>query len=276
MHQNRESHGVPGLLSGTVSHRTVRSDSSQEYYLYLPRHVDQNSRLFVSVHGISRNALEHAELFAPFAERYGVVIVAPLFPASKFHGYQRIFANNQGERADHVLDRIVEEVRELTGILSERAYLFGYSGGAQFVHRYTMAYPDRVAKVVIGAAGWYTFPDPARLYPFGIKPNPNFPGIDPDPDRFLRIPAYVLVGERDVREDRTLNQSGRVEYFEGETRLERGKRWIEEMTQAARARGLNTDYGFFTIPRSRHSFRQCMKRGEMGNLVFRLLFGDLS
>src|SRR5262245_62646255 len=33
----------------------------------------------LSVHGISRNADEHAGLFAPYASAYGVVLVAPCF-----------------------------------------------------------------------------------------------------------------------------------------------------------------------------------------------------
>jgi len=262
------------LEMGRVLRRTLQSDSEQEYFLYLPRRSATSCRLVISVHGISRNAEEHAVLFAPFAENYGAILVAPLFSDTRFHGYQRLFSEDPERRADKVLDRIVSEVRGLAGNCPDKLNLFGYSGGAQFVHRYTMIHPERVAKVVVGAAGWYTFPDSSRSYPTGIGHNPKMPDIDPDPDRFLRVPAYVIVGERDLRHDVALNDSDRLSRYEGETRMERGRRWIKSMSDAARAIGLNTDYQFFTVPRSRHSFRQCMKRGGMGELTFRLLFGD--
>jgi pimeloyl-ACP methyl ester carboxylesterase len=41
-------------------------------------------------------------------------------------------------------------------------YLSGHSGGAQFVQRYALAHPERVAASVLSSAGWYTFPNPAR------------------------------------------------------------------------------------------------------------------
>ena len=122
-------------------------------------------------------------------------------------------------------------------------------------------------------AGLYTFPDSAETFPQGIRPNPNIPGITPDPDQFLRVPAYVLVGERDVGEQ-SLNETEQIETEEGNTRLERGRRWVGAMRTAAKARGFDTDYGYFTLPRSRHSFHQCMRKGGMGTLTFRLLFGD--
>ena len=55
-----------------------------------------------------------------------------------------------------------------TGAAAGPFYLFGFSGGAQFAHRYVLAHPDRVAAAGIGAAGWYTFPDSATPYPYGL------------------------------------------------------------------------------------------------------------
>jgi pimeloyl-ACP methyl ester carboxylesterase len=110
-------------------------------------------------------AKDHALKFASFAERYGVVLVAPLFPKDRFGDYQRLGRNGRGERADQALNRILTEVGFLTGANIDKLYMFGYSGGGQFVHRYAMAYPQRTARIVVAAAGWYTFPDSAVNYP---------------------------------------------------------------------------------------------------------------
>lgn len=259
---------------GVVLQRTLADDPRQSYFLYIPCSGGATARIFVTVHGISRNAREHAERFAPFAERYGVVLIAPYFSHDRFPDYQRLGRKGRGERADVALDRIVAEVGRLTDAQIGKLFLFGYSGGAQFVHRYALAHPERVAKVALGAAGWYTFPDSSVKYPKGIAPTKNLPDITFDPARFLTIPTCVLVGERDVRQDVALNKSPAIAQQQGVTRLERGAHWIGAMTRAAAAHGLDTSYTFHTLLRSRHSFTKSMGRGKMGEIVFDCLFGN--
>lgn len=260
--------------AGVISKRILGDATRQQYFLYVPRSGGANAPVFVTVHGISRNAREHAERFAPFAERYGVVLIAPYFSHERFPDYQRLGRKGKGARADVALDGIVAEVGHLTGAQTGKLFLFGYSGGAQFVHRYALAHPERVAKVVLGAAGWYTFPDPDVKYPKGIAPTKNLPDVTFDPAAFLVIPTCVLVGERDVRQDVALNKSPKIAQQQGATRLERGAHWIAAMTRAAAAHGLDTSYTFHTLPRSRHSFTKSMGRGKMGEMVFDCLFGN--
>lgn len=260
--------------TGVVSRRTLPDDPRQRYFVYVPQRGGAHAPIFVTVHGISRNAREHADRFASYAERYGAVLIAPYFSKDRFPDYQRLGRKGKGERADSVLDRIVADASRLTGASTDGLYLFGYSGGAQFVHRYTLAHPERVKRLVLGAPGWYTFPDPGLKYPRGIGPSKNLPGLAMDPRRFLTVPTCVLVGERDVRQDKALNTSAVIEQQQGMTRLERGEHWIAAMTRAAQAQGLKTSYTFHTLPRSRHSFTQSMVRGNMGERVFNCLFGE--
>ena len=258
--------------SGVVVHRLLNDTIPQDYFLYVPRRGGANAPVFVTVHGISRNAREHAERFAPLAERYGVVLIAPYFSQERFPDYQRLGRKGRGARADLALEKIVDEVGRLTGAQTGKLFLFGYSGGAQFVQRYTLAHPTRVAKVVLGAAGWYTFPDPAVKYPKGIATPKRLPGVTFDPASFLTVPTYVIVGERDVRQDVALNKSLKIAQQQGATRVERGQQWVAAMTEAAKAEGLNTPYTFQTLSRSRHSFRQSMVRSKMGEIIFNYLF----
>ena len=263
------------LATSQVLHRTLRSNPDQQYLLYLPTTGAKDAPIFVTVHGVSRNVEEHAARFAPYAERYHVVLVAPFFPKKDFPDYQRLGRIGHGERADTVLQQIVTEVGKLTGARSEKLYLFGYSGGAQFVHRYMLAYPERVAKLAVGAAGWYTFPDPQLKYPKGIKSSSKLPGDVFVADKFLKVPACVVVGERDVKRDAELDQAPDIDQQQGDTRLERGRNWIEAMRKAAREKGYDTPYVFRTLPKAAHSFTQSMRRGKMGDVVFECLFGDV-
>ena len=209
---------------GKVLARSLARDSVQKYFLYIPSKGAAFAHTFIAVHGITRNAAEQADFFSSFAERYGVVLIAPLFPEDRFRDYQRLGREGKGKRADFALDAIVAEVGSLFGARTSKLYLFGFSGGGQFVHRYAMAYPERVARVALAAAGWYTFPDPTMDFPLGIKRTSGLPDISFNLARFLSVPTCVLVGENDVLRDPVLKKSRRIDRQQGVTRLERGKK----------------------------------------------------
>jgi len=263
----------PALVRKQVLRRALREDASQEYLLYVPASGGFGARVFVDVHGISRNVEEHATLFAPYAEKYGVVLVAPSFPKNGHTGYQWLGAEDRGRRADLDLEAILREVHELTGAHTDAFYLFGFSGGAQFAHRYAMAHPDRVAGAAIGAAGWYTFPDSGTAYPYGLAPGPERSGIRFDPQRFLRVPMTVFVGIEDVRGE-SLRQNPEVDRQQGTTRRERARRWVAAMRRAAEVRGLEPRVTCQEVPGIKHSFRQFMQQGDLGDRVFGALFGS--
>ncbi len=255
---------------GTVTMRTLYNDLSQSYFLYWPERAIAAAPVLVTVHGISRNALEQITAFTELAERCGAVLMAPLFKKSDFRDYQRL--GRWGRRADHMLDHILAEVRRLTAAHTEQVHLFGYSGGAQFVHRYAMAYPGRVKSAAVAAAGWYTFPDPTQNYPYGIRPTTESLDLGFEPERFLQVSMHVWVGECDILRDASLRQSKRVDQQQGLNRVERARCWVDAMRVAAQHANLDTPYSMTLLPDSNHSFRRCIKRGQLAKRVFAALF----
>lgn len=258
---------------GRVVQQSLPHQPQVEYFLYVPRTAPaRDAPVAVSVHGIARNAVEHAFRFRDLAERAGCVLVAPLFRRDRFGQYQQLLPGGAGlQRADLALHAILDEVARTTGADAARPHLFGFSGGGQFVHRFAMAWPERVAGVVVGAAGWYTLPDPSLLYPLGVATARDSAELRLDPDRFLRLPAYVIVGARDVERDPALRKSRRLDELQGRTRLERGRSWIEAMRAAAAERGLPAGrFGFRELPGADHSFTTAALRWGLGEQVFRL------
>ena len=266
----------PHATPGSIERRQLDGDPGLGYFIYVPSSGGVGARILASVHGISRNAREHAKMFAPLAERADVVVVSPLFERERFPAYQRLGRNERGERPDDVLDQIVADASRVSGACADRVYLFGYSGGGQFVHRYVFAHPERVAAYAIGAAGWYTFPDPGRRFPYGIGRGRKAAVGELVPRRFLDVPGCVLVGERDIHRGSALRNTARVVLEQGHSRVERGQRWAETMNREAQLLGLAPPIAFATLPRSPHSFRRSMRRGGMGERVFEYLFGELS
>lgn len=257
---------------GKILVRKLSADPNQTYYLYIPLSSKLNAPVFITVHGIKRRANQHVKLFAPFAEQYGCIVIAPYFPRDRFNGYQRLGINGKGERADWALDNIIAEVEVLTGANTEKLYMFGYSGGAQFVSRYTMIYPLRVARTVLASAGWYTYLDLSQDYPIGIKRIKNHREVNFELVKILSVPTCVLVGEKDILRDKELRKSNDIDQQQGINRLERNKRWVKAMLASARANNLNTPFDFRVLQDSGHSFMECMQKGAMGPIIFKFLF----
>ena len=257
---------------GIVKKCRLQSDWKQSYFLYIPKQGASNAKIFVTVHGISRNAKQHAREFSVFAEKYGVVLIAPFFPEDEFPDYQRL--GRKGKRADIALNAIVAEVAQLTGADASKFYLFGYSGGAQFAHRYMMAYPHRIAKVVLGAAGWYTFPDRLLKFPQGTMASHNLPLIRFNPEQFLQIPVCVLIGERDNHRDRELNQSSRIDRLQGSTRIERESDGLKQCRHKRTLSDCRQTIHYNCFPIRRIRFPSACGAVKLGERTFDFLFAD--
>lgn len=254
---------VPGLhcISGTAR--------SPEYYLYLPRQPGGRAQVLVSVHGVSRNALEHIELFRDLADSHGVVLVAPLFTFEGFRDYQRLGRKGRGPRADLALIRILNEIEMATGHDTGKIDMFGFSGGAQFVHRFCYAHSQRVRRLVLGSAGWYTMPDHSLPYPYGTADARGLDAVRFNLGAAARLPTLVVVGAEDDKEDdEELNRSRLVVQSQGPHRLERARAWTAAMNTLAGRQGLPGSVELQVLPGVGHSFRQAVLEGGLARRLF--------
>jgi poly(3-hydroxybutyrate) depolymerase len=255
-----------------LQRRVLLADPSQEYLVYVPSTGGDHAPLVVSVHGISRNADQHARLLSTYSEMYGAVLVAPIFSVEQHPDYQRLGRVGRGKRADLALNMIVAEVATMTGAAAEKFHLFGFSGGAQFVHRYVMANPHRVAGAVMAAAGWYTFPDATRRFPYGTRMTKKLPSVRFDAEEFLSVPMTVMVGADDDSQS-GLRRSARLDREQGVTRVERARRWVEAMKASAAAHHLESMVSYEEIENCNHSFKRSILRGGLGDRVFNAILG---
>ena len=272
-------HGSLALLRGAAarpSSRTghggvgVRFEAGPEdgvpYALFVPAKVRPGSRVVVTVHGISRNATEHAAAFAPAAAHAGRIVVAPLFAEHSHTRYQMMAGG--GRRADHALLATLDDVAALTGADVSAIDLFGFSGGAQFAHRFAMLHPGRVARLGLASAGWYTFPDRREPYPYGLQSSGRkAQRMVRRLAAFLRIPKLVLVGECDTERDVALRQQPLVDSHQGQTRVERAARWARAVRAAAVRCGAHGEVRFRVLPGCGHSFEECVARGGLAEQV---------
>lgn len=240
--------------------RSLAGSPRREYFLHVASTADERSPVVVLVHGITRNAAEHASGFSAVAEQAGAILIAPLFTKEAYGQYQQLADPQSGIRADLALLDILEAVARETGASTDRIHLFGFSGGAQFAHRFMMLYPERISAVAVAAAGWYTLPDHELPYPLGIKSSP-LPGRRAKPARFLAVARHVFVGDRDISRDRSLRTSRKLDRLQGDTRLARARTWFDAMEREAEREGSTACSSFTLLKGIGHSFADAAGRG---------------
>jgi dienelactone hydrolase len=148
------------LAREQVVHRALADGSGQDYFVYFSRQSGRDSPPFVAVHDISRNARQQMQAFAEICKDYGASLIAPHFAADRYPNYARLGRSRQsadrGRRADEALAAILEDFTQLSGVQTQRIYLFGFGAGGRFALRYAMAYPERVAAVAVAGADAFT------------------------------------------------------------------------------------------------------------------------
>lgn len=260
--------------AGRMSFDIVRGSPPREYFKYVPVTASNVSPVIVLVHGVTRRAAEQIFRFRALADQAGAILVAPYFSRSAFGLYQQVVDPKSGARADLALLDILEAIGNETGAAIERVHLFGYSGGAQFVHRFVMLYPELAATMLVASAGWYTFPDERLPYPYGIANSP-LPG-EIEPRLFLAVERHVLIGAQDTGRGDNLRVSRKIDSIQGTNRIERARRWFDAMEDASRRYDVHPPRATFEIiPGVGHSFATSTRRRSLPARVMNHIFPDL-
>lgn len=243
------------LKQNKIMAMTTSGNEACPYYMFVPKIISENPKILVSVHGITRNAIEHCTRFAEVFDLKNTILIVPLFTRKRFKHYQKLRADESGLRPSDALDLILGDVEDKFGYTSDKFILSGYSGGGQFAHRYAMLYPERIQKLVLMAPGWYTFPDASKDYPEGTKTKAEFKDLQFYSKGLLSFPIEVIVGERDVRRDKTLNRTGTIDQVQGRTRLQRSQSWVEAVRRLAKDNNMIPNIKLAIISGAGHDFQ---------------------
>lgn len=249
-----------------IRFRPRSGPNALDCWILQPLHRDVTASPVIAVHGIQRQAREQVELLSERARMQGRVVIAPLFDKARWPRYQQAVVRG---RADKALLRLIAEL-EAEGVVASQSFIFsGFSGGAQFVHRFAMLYPQLVEQLIVSSAGWYTMPDD-RLYPYGLSAPENrraVDGLNDNLTRFLQIPITVTIGERDDKIDPNVRSNELVDAQQGKTRMERARSWTIDLLQRAEGLGIDANIKLVTLARCGHSFKRCVRRGGLDTLI---------
>jgi poly(3-hydroxybutyrate) depolymerase len=229
-----------------------RGDRSKEItvFTYLPQDLDASKAPIVFVmHGHHRSAESYRNNWAKHADKYGFMVLAPLFDEDQWgHGqysYASVVTKNGRIRdpakwSFSVIEHLFDEVKAATDNKNPRYFLYGFSEGGQFVHRLVLLLPQaRYARAVIGTPGWYTMPRFDVKYPYGL-------GESPATEASLRTSlgrdVVLLLGDQDTDPNHEELRSTRQAEAQGPHRVARGQAFFREAEKQAAA--LNTQFGW--------------------------------
>jgi dienelactone hydrolase len=215
----------------------------------------------VAVHGMLRDVDAQVAALVERAEALGRFVIVPLFAERAFPQYR---LGRCPRQADAVLLRTLREFGLRLGLDVRRVDLAGFSAGGQFAHRFAMLYPNRVRRLVIAAAGWYTMPDMQRdlAFPVGLA------GCDlrakvmhANLKAYLGLPITVVVGDGDAVADATTRREPLLDLVQGTHRVERAQRYVAAITEAGVLMNQRTDIRLDVLAGAGHDFAECAGRG---------------
>lgn len=174
-----------------------RADPRFSYCLYVPEEIRQ---ICVYIHGTYRDAGFYRDQLSDFAIRNRVLLVCPLFPAGLIDpddvdNYKQLLY--RGIRFDLILLDMLQEIRARYEVANDRFLLGGFSGGAQFAHRFAYLHPGHLQALSLAAPGRVTLLDESLDWWSGIRDVEHLFGQVVDAGALRDLPIQLLVGEND-------------------------------------------------------------------------------
>lgn len=205
------------------------NDVTLKLFTYKPAQFRDGPMLMV-FHGVLRNAEEYRDHAVPMGDRFGALIVAPLFdeetfpkPKYQFGGIVREGKAVPAEdRTGEYVNRIAREVRKRESRPDLPYALIGHSGGGQFLGRLAAFVQTDAQRIVISNPSSYTLPTVNAEFPYGFGGLPAEIQTEEMFKAYLAQPVTIYVGSKDIIRDEYFDDSEKAD-AQGRTRFERGQ-----------------------------------------------------
>jgi poly(3-hydroxybutyrate) depolymerase len=239
----------------------------------------EDGPLLVVIHGSDRDAENYRNNAITVAERFNMIVVAPLFDKERFadERYKRgcgMMKDGKLQPKDqwtfNVIDRLVAEMRGRENAPHLPYYLLGHSGGGQFVAKMAMFFPGGAVRFVAANPGSNVFPDPSMPFPYG------FGGLPPELtdaatlQRALAAPLTLFLGTGDVYQNVAIDgfDMSPNAMKQGPVRLARNHNFFNLMKKLAADHGWAFNWRLVETPDIGHSGSKMFHADEIGDALF--------
>lgn len=232
--------------------------------------------LLIVCHGVQRNAEDYRNFAITLAERFGVLVVAPLFDKERFPmaRYQRgglvgaDGAVQPPERWTYAsIPRMVARVRELEGKPDLPYYLIGHSAGGQFLVRMAAFLPGEAERIIAANTGSHLFPTREADFGYGFGGLPPELSGDDVIRRYLAARLTLYQGTGDVIADPSMDASPPA-MLQGPNRLARGRAAFAAAQALAKEKGWVCNWRLVETPGIAHEAAFMFAAKEAGDAIF--------
>ncbi|MEJ0070849.1 MAG: hypothetical protein WDO24_21335 [Pseudomonadota bacterium] len=219
-------------------------------YSYLPKQAKANEAPIAFIlHGHHRSAKAYRDDWAKHADKYGFMVIAPLFDAASWgegdYSYRSVVDKN-GRPTDpsrwsySVIEHLFDAIKLATANPNPRYLLYGFSEGGQFVHRLVLFLPEaRYSRAVAGTPGWYSMPVFDVRFPYGLR---DSPATRASLKLSLERDVVLILGESDTDpKGQDVRQTSQA-LAQGAGRFERGQNFY--LTAKKSAAELDARFGW--------------------------------
>lgn len=258
-----------GMLEWSTPDGATTEVLDVHYYVPLNEDIESMPILFV-FHGAERNAGAYINAMKGLAETAGCILVAPNFSETDYPGstgYQQgnliagASVRPEEEWLFHLIDPLFDEVLVRLGVLKPTYDVWGHSGGGQFVHRFMLlANEPRVRMGVAANAGWYTLPEDASEFPYGLG---GIPRSQSDLGGAFSKPLVIHLGTLD---NAFMDTPWTGAFAQGDNRFDRGHYFFNKVQAIALEEGLNCQWTLEEVEGVGHNYL------EMASAAIDLLY----
>ena len=187
------------------------SDRPITVFYHIPDSAHQSSPIAMVVHGSARDGEYLRNALKPESDRRNAIILMPNFGSAEYSNNYFLLGNlfddgenpsvaSQNDSTDWtyaIIEQLFIHFRAEVASKDARYDLVGFSGGGQFAHRFALfAHRPQCDRIVACSSGWYTLPDAASPYPYGLGTTQR--ASDADVRKALATPLHLAVGSADT------------------------------------------------------------------------------
>ena len=247
-----------GASSYAMPEKNGATDAPLTVYCYRGKDWKPGRPIVLVFHGMKRNAAKYREGWMVFADNSGLLVVCPEFTQEKYPGPRYYNTGNIMDKTNGkgrlqpksswvfpVVDSVIRDVKKRMRAGASPVAVFGHSAGAQMVHRYILFGGTSEASLIMPSnAGWYTMPDKAVPFPYGLG---GVPVTEKELVAAFAKPVVILLGEKDTQRAENLRQTAEADR-QGQNRLERGKNFFAAAKAKAAEMGVPFNWREVTVP----------------------------
>ena len=244
-----------------------------EVFTYKPANYTDGPLLLV-FHGVDRNADTYRDNAKTIADRFGMVVAAPLFDKSRFPSalYQRGGIANQTALLPQekwvgtLAVGLADQLRRDEGRSDLDYYMIGHSAGGQFLARLAPFVPHAAKRIVAANPSSWVFPTMKEGFPFGLGGATASLVNDDFLKRYLAAPLTVYLGMTDTGATNRDDSEDAME--QGATRHERGLNFFRAGQALANEKGWALNWRLVEVPKVGHSSKRMFDAPQVKAALF--------